>query len=103
VLFPLSCADLTAFWSPVTVCCAPWMAFWSDEVAEVSLATFVLSVATAASAALHALEVAGPGLDAPVVPLPAHADASAASSLFSWFCAEVRGPLNQVNLGLSPG
>ena len=88
MVFSLSCAAATLFWSFVTVSCAAWTADSSDDTAEVSLATFVLSVATAASAAVHALEV-------PVVPdepvlLPAHAVASAASSLFSWFCAEVR-------------
>ena len=53
-----------------------------------SFATFVLSVATAAWSAVHVLEV----LVVPdvLVVLPAHAVSSAASSLFSWFSAEVR-------------
>ena len=57
MVFSLSCAALTAFWSFVTVSCCAAAADWSEDAAEVSFATFVLSVATAAWSAVHVLEV----------------------------------------------
>ena len=93
MVFSLSCAEVMAFWSFVTVCSPDSTVDSSEVTALVSLVTVALSVVTVASAVVHVL-VEGEGLAVAVlvgsVVLPAHADASAASALDSWLSAVFR-------------